>query len=142
MCVEKLNIKNMVRNHNLAQKILDASWNKFLQLLEYKAESAGARVVKVNPRGTSKGLGYEDPLRDWTSAFRIKMRGWDDPNAPAEMKPLLVEIPASLIVEAGSPLRQRGAVQTSHRGFQHSLLAIPSKPESKLRTWFIPFFSM
>jgi putative transposase len=31
----------MVRNHNLAQKILDASWGKFLQLLEYKAERAG-----------------------------------------------------------------------------------------------------
>ncbi|MEM3621661.1 MAG: transposase [Candidatus Methanomethyliaceae archaeon] len=110
ICVEDLNVQNMVRNHNLAQKILDASWNKFLKLLEYKAERAGARVVKVNPRGTSKGLSYEDPLRDWVSACRIKMRGWDDPNAPAEMEPILVEIPASLIVEAGSPLRQRGVV--------------------------------
>ncbi|MEM4406249.1 MAG: hypothetical protein QXS68_04315 [Candidatus Methanomethylicaceae archaeon] len=55
-------------------------------------------------------MSYEDPLRDWVSACRIKMRGWDDPEAPAEMKPLLVEIPASLIVEAGSPLRQRGVV--------------------------------
>ncbi|MHA1627030.1 MAG: hypothetical protein ACTSYT_04000, partial [Candidatus Asgardarchaeia archaeon] len=35
---------------------------------------------------------------------RIKMRGWDSSKSPAEMKPLLVEIPASLIVEAGSPL--------------------------------------
>ncbi|MEM2002076.1 MAG: transposase, partial [Candidatus Methanomethylicaceae archaeon] len=112
ICVEDLRIQNMVRNHNLAQKILDASWNKFLKLLEYKAERAGARVVKVNPRGTSKGLSYEDPLRDWISANRIKMRGWDDPEAPAEMKPLLVEIPASLIVEAGSPLRQRGVVHS------------------------------
>ena len=56
ICVENLAISNMVRNHILAQKILDASWGKFLQLLEYKAESAGVRVVKVNPRGTSKGL--------------------------------------------------------------------------------------
>ncbi|MEM4234673.1 MAG: transposase [Candidatus Methanomethylicaceae archaeon] len=112
ICVEDLRIQNMVRNHNLAQKILDASWNKFLQLLEYKAERAGVRVAKVNPRGTSEGLSYEDPLRDWISACRIKMRGWDDPEAPAEMKPLLVEIPASLIVEAGSPLRQRGVVHS------------------------------
>ncbi|MEM0327470.1 MAG: IS200/IS605 family accessory protein TnpB-related protein [Thermoproteota archaeon] len=95
----------MVRKHNLAQKILDASWGKFLQLLEYKAGSAGVRVVKVNPRGTSEGLGYENPYRDWISANRIKMRGWDSPDSPAEMKPLLVEIPASLIVEAGSSLR-------------------------------------
>ncbi|MEM0328434.1 MAG: transposase, partial [Thermoproteota archaeon] len=105
ICVEDLNIQKMVRNHNLAQKILDASWGRFLQLLEQKAERAAVRVVKVNPRGTSEGLSYENPYRDWISANRIKMRGWDSPKTPAEMKPLLVEIPASLIVEAGSPLQ-------------------------------------
>jgi len=103
ICVEDLNITGMVRNYNLAKKILDASWGRFFQLLEYKAESAGVRVVRVNPRGTSKGLSCEDPLRDWISANRILMRGWDGPKSPAEMKPLLVEIPASVIVEAGSP---------------------------------------
>ncbi|MEM2946302.1 MAG: transposase, partial [Thermoproteota archaeon] len=110
VCVEKLNIKGMVRNHNLAQKMLDASWGKFLQMLSYKAENAGRAVVKVNPRGTSKGLSYENPCRDWISAMRIKMRGWDDPNAPAEMKPLweLIQVPASSIIEAGSPFRREG----------------------------------
>jgi len=105
ICVENLNVKSMVKNHSLAQKILDASWGKFLQLLEYKAERAGVRVVKVNPRGTSEGLSFEDPLRDWVSACRIKMRGWGSPDSPAEMKPLreLSHIPASLIIEAGSP---------------------------------------
>jgi putative transposase len=103
ICVEKLNIKGMVRNRNLAGKILDASWGRFLKLLEFKAARAGSLVVKVNPRGTSEGLSYENPLRDWISANRIKMRGWGSPQMPAEMKPLLVAIPASLIVEAGSP---------------------------------------
>ncbi len=74
ICVEELNIKGMVRNHNLAPKILDASWGEFFQLLEYKAESAGVRVVKVNPRGTSEGLSYENPIRDWIAANRIKKR--------------------------------------------------------------------
>jgi len=105
ICVEDLSIGNMVRNHNLAQKILDASWGKFLQLLEHKAAGAGVRVVKVNPRGTSEGLSPENPLRDYISACRIKMRGWDSLDTPAEVKPLLVEIPASLIIEAGSPFR-------------------------------------
>ncbi|MEM3403746.1 MAG: transposase [Nitrososphaeria archaeon] len=105
ICVENLNIKNMVRNHNLAQKILDASWGKFLQMLSYKAENAGRTVVKVNPRGTSEGLSYENPYKDWISAMRIKMRGWNNPKTPAKMKPLLAYVPASLIVEAGSPLR-------------------------------------
>ena len=103
ICVENLNIKNMVRNHNLAQKILDASWGKFIRLLHEKAERATCVVVGVNPRGTSEGLSYENPHRDWISAHRIKMRGWGSPESPAEMKPLLVEIPASLIIEAGSP---------------------------------------
>jgi len=103
ICAEKLNIRNMVGNHSLAQKILDASWGKFLQLLEYKAESAGVRVVRVNPRGTSEGLSYEDPLRDFISACRIKMRGWGGPESPAEVEPLLAFVPASFIVEAGSP---------------------------------------
>jgi putative transposase len=110
ICVENLNISNMTRNHNLSQKILDASWGKFLHMLEYKAESAGVRVVRVPPRGTSEGLSYEDPLRDWISACRILMRGWGSPDSPAEMKPLreLSRVPASLIVEAGSPHPFRG----------------------------------
>ncbi len=64
ICVEDLNIKGMVRNHNLAQKMLDASWGKFLQLLEQKAGRAGTLIVRVNPRGTSKGLSHVNPLRD------------------------------------------------------------------------------
>ncbi|MGC8936012.1 MAG: hypothetical protein ACP5KV_01425 [Candidatus Methanomethylicaceae archaeon] len=73
ICVEKLNIRNMVRNHGLSQKILDASWGKFLQL--YKAERAGALVVKVLPKDTSEGLNHENPYRDLFSANRIKMTG-------------------------------------------------------------------
>jgi len=88
ICVENLNIRNMVRNHNLAQKILDASWGKFLHYLAYKAENAGKRVVKVDPRGTSKGLTYNNPLRDYISACRIKMRGWDGPDSLLESEPL------------------------------------------------------
>ena len=52
--VEDLRIQNMVKNHNLAGSIYHASWNKFIQLLSYKAESAGLKVIKVNPRNTTK----------------------------------------------------------------------------------------
>ncbi len=44
----------MVKNHRLASSIHDASWNRFIQLLSYKAESAGLSVVKVDARNTSK----------------------------------------------------------------------------------------
>ena len=44
----------MVKNHRLAKSINYASWNKFFQLLLYKAESAGMKVVEVNPKNTTK----------------------------------------------------------------------------------------
>ena len=52
--VEKLNIQNMVKNHRLAKSINYASWNKFFQLLSYKAESAGMKVIEIDPKNTSK----------------------------------------------------------------------------------------
>jgi len=89
--VEDLQIRNMVRNHNLAQKILDASWGKFIQLLSFKAERAGRRVVKVNPKGTSEGLSMDNPYRDYISACRIKNKsGSGRPSEPVEGRPLLL----------------------------------------------------
>ena len=38
MIFEKLSISNMVKNHNLATSILDATWYKIKQLAAYKAE--------------------------------------------------------------------------------------------------------
>ena len=52
--VEDLKIKNLVRNHRLAKSISDASWGKFIGMIAYKAESAGGRLIKVNPRNTSQ----------------------------------------------------------------------------------------
>jgi putative transposase len=52
--LEDLQIKNMIKNHHLAKSISDASWNKFIQYTSYKAESAGKKVILVNPRNTSQ----------------------------------------------------------------------------------------
>jgi len=52
--VEKLQIKNMVKNHHLAKSINDVSWGIFIQMLSYKVERTGGQLVKVNPRNTSK----------------------------------------------------------------------------------------
>ena len=44
----------MVKNHHLAKSISDASWSRFIEYTSYKAESAGKRVILVNPRNTSQ----------------------------------------------------------------------------------------
>ena len=51
---EKLQIANMMKNHHVARQITDVSWGNFIQYLCYKAESAGCRVVGVDPRNTTK----------------------------------------------------------------------------------------
>ena len=52
--IEKLTIKNMINNHHLAKSIADASWQKFRQMLAYKVEETGGKLVEVNAWGTSQ----------------------------------------------------------------------------------------
>ena len=53
IAVEDLNIARMVHG-NLAKSILDAGWNYFVMQLTHKAESAGRKLVQVDPCYTSK----------------------------------------------------------------------------------------
>lgn len=52
--VEELKVANMVKNRHLANAIHDASWSKFVEILEGKAESAGSRIIKVQARFTTQ----------------------------------------------------------------------------------------
>lgn len=76
--VEDLDVKAMTRKGKQAKKglnrsINEQSWGKFVAMLSYKAESAGGRVIKVNPAYTSKtchkccgvnhDMGRRDPMR-------------------------------------------------------------------------------
>ncbi|WP_028775837.1 RNA-guided endonuclease InsQ/TnpB family protein [Shimazuella kribbensis] len=51
---EDLSISNMVKNHQIAKNIVDAGWGQLVQYTTYKAESAGKRVVLVDPYQTSQ----------------------------------------------------------------------------------------
>jgi len=60
---EDLKIKNMIKNHRLAKSISDASWSRFIEYTSYKAESAGRKVIFVNPRNTSQDCsGCDKPV--------------------------------------------------------------------------------
>ena len=52
--IEYLQIQNKTKNHKVARSILEQNRDKFATLLSYKAESAGEKVTRVNPKNTSR----------------------------------------------------------------------------------------
>ncbi len=53
IAVEDLNMRGLVRGR-FAKSVNDAGWTQFLNMIAYKAESAGRVFVRVNPAGTSQ----------------------------------------------------------------------------------------
>ncbi len=48
ICVESLQVKNMVKNHCLAKAISDVGWAEFTRQLEYKAQWYGRTLIKID----------------------------------------------------------------------------------------------
>jgi putative transposase len=68
ICIEKLGIKQMMskeRNRFWNRRnFADVSWGKFVSMLKFKAESAGTKMIEVNPRNTSKKCSNCGTLQD------------------------------------------------------------------------------
>lgn len=48
ICIEDLQVKDMIQNHKLARSISDVSWSEFTRQLQYKADWYRRRVIKVD----------------------------------------------------------------------------------------------
>jgi len=75
IALETLVVKNMVKNHCLAQAINDVSWSTFVSMLEYKAEWYGKNILRIGKFSPSSKTcsccGYINneltlKVREWT----------------------------------------------------------------------------
>ena len=60
----------------LHKSIQDVAWNQFVQQLEYKAEDAGAKIVFVNPKNTTKMCSSCGKLTSKELSDRIHECSW------------------------------------------------------------------
>lgn len=78
ICIEDLKVKNMMRNHKLAQHIGSASWSKFFDMLSYKATWYGNDIVKIPTMypssQTCSCCGYKNSL-----VKNLAIRNWECP---------------------------------------------------------------
>ncbi len=76
--VENLNVKGMVRNHNLAKAISDVSWGMFVNFLSYKLEWEGKVLVEIDrffpSSKTCSSCFYQ------VSDMPLDLRNWQCPN--------------------------------------------------------------
>ena len=83
ICIEDLQVSNMVKNHNLAQSISDASWSEFVRQLEYKSKWYGKELIKVDKffpsSQTCNVCGYINK-----ATKNLAVRAWICPNCNAK----------------------------------------------------------
>ncbi len=125
IAVERLNIGSMARNHRLSKSIYDAAWDQFVSFLSYKAESAGRKLIKVDPNNTTQDCSVCGKKN--TGHLGLSQRTFKCPNCKVELdrdynasrniliKALVGREPASMLVESRPILHKLKQAQTLKR---------------------------
>ena len=135
--VEDLNVKSMLEDSDNARNKAEVGWRDFITILKHHGRKRGCHVVDVKPEGTTKecsecGVETWKPLwvrehscpacgfeldRDFNAALNVQQRGLSKLGVvhseltPAETAAAVdtVTVPASRVVESGSPVGDTGS---------------------------------
>lgn len=80
---EDLKVRNMLKNHRLAKAIADASWRKFLTMLQYKGTLYGKTIILVPPHNTTQTCSQCGYVMKGEEHLTLSDREWTCPNCHA-----------------------------------------------------------
>jgi putative transposase len=78
IAVENLNVKGMVKNHQIAKAISDAGWGTFCTMLKYKAERDGKAYIEIDRFFPSSKTCHVCLNR--VDSLPLDVRAWTCPN--------------------------------------------------------------
>ena len=79
ICTETLQIKNMLKNHNLSKPIQDVSWYEFCRQLEYKCLWYDKKFVKIDTYFASSQICSNCGFKN-SEVKNLNIREWDCPS--------------------------------------------------------------